>query len=677
MLQITDTDISNAEQILFGKKIVFDKERRDFISCFESCDLQAVPGSGKTTALMAKLLVLEKYLPLSGDRGVLVISHTNAAVNEIKQRIGSSCPQLFSYPNFVGTIQSFVDEFLAKPYYASKTNKKVRRIDNETYEENAGQYSNVFIRDFTKEEQNKGKSWLRSNDNYKKLRLSHDDEGEVIVTTEYFGKEVEVKKPKGNARVYTDWNEEEKKRVKEWLLAFRTRILRSGNLCFDDAYFLAFEYLKQIPKIHRLLQLRFQFVFIDEMQDMEEHQYSILEKIFGTQNDSLTCFQRIGDKNQAIYNTGTKLNDIWKDREKVLRFTGSHRLPAKIAKVVESLALFPINVRGMGTNNNGSPIDLPSHFFVYDDTSVQKVIPAFATATKKLIEEGKMPPVNNKTIKAICWNTKPEDNEAKVRIGSYFPNYSKEDQKLSIHYPCLAAYFYEYDKTKRTFFTLKKNILNGLLKVLRIEGVIEEGGVRLTKKSLLAILKQNHFATAEKLEQKVYQWCLLTIKGKADHAIEDMRTFIPELLSCFGKSISECVSFLQAHYVPLVAAIESKANPFAVNNVYSAGDFDVQIATVHSVKGQTHTATLYLESFYQRSIKKSGSFESERLAPQIKGVPLPQDAHEFVKQSMKMAYVGFSRPTHFLGFAVHKDRFEVNLKEFAEQNKEDWTVVYV
>src|SRR3989304_6350892 len=128
-IQVTDEDIKYTEKILLEEREYFDYERIAFIKNFEPIDLQAVPGSGKTTALLAKLLILERYLPFKDGSGILVISHTNAAVNEIKNRIGKYCPKLFSYPNFVGTIQSFVDQFLAVPYYVICKKKKPVRID--------------------------------------------------------------------------------------------------------------------------------------------------------------------------------------------------------------------------------------------------------------------------------------------------------------------------------------------------------------------------------------------------------------------------------------------------------------------------------------------------------------------------------------------------------------------
>jgi len=78
--------------------------------------LEAVPGSGKTTALLAKLLILERKMPFENGSGILVLSHTNTAVDEIKNKLEKVAPKLFKFPNFIGTIQSFVDTFLTKPY---------------------------------------------------------------------------------------------------------------------------------------------------------------------------------------------------------------------------------------------------------------------------------------------------------------------------------------------------------------------------------------------------------------------------------------------------------------------------------------------------------------------------------------------------------------------------------
>ena len=62
-------------------------------------------------------------MPFDSGASVLVLAHTNVAIDEIKERIGKYCSKLFSYPNFVGTIQGFVDQFLAVPFYINKYKK--------------------------------------------------------------------------------------------------------------------------------------------------------------------------------------------------------------------------------------------------------------------------------------------------------------------------------------------------------------------------------------------------------------------------------------------------------------------------------------------------------------------------------------------------------------------------
>jgi hypothetical protein len=72
-----------------------------------------------------------------------------------------------------------------------------------------------------------------------------------------------------------------------------------------------------------------------------------------------------------------------------------------------------------------------------------------------------------------------------------------------------------------------------------------------------------------------------------------------------------------------------------------------------------------MESFYKRG---RGNYESQRLADQLaenkkveETLGAIRNSHDLVTQSAKMVYVGFSRPTHLLCFAIHKDRFDSDL----------------
>ena len=129
-MEINPDHIKKAEAILIGGN-EFNDERIKFINCLDTLDLLAVPGSGKTTALLAKLYCIAQQLPLENNAGILVLSHTNHAIEEIEKVLKPICPQLFSYPNFVGTVQSFANKFVANQACFDLYGSYIRKNDDE------------------------------------------------------------------------------------------------------------------------------------------------------------------------------------------------------------------------------------------------------------------------------------------------------------------------------------------------------------------------------------------------------------------------------------------------------------------------------------------------------------------------------------------------------------------
>ncbi len=117
---ITDDDIKWVESLM-GNGIHFNTSQRDAIRNLDSVDIQAFPGSGKTTTLVAKLAILAKKWPFTHS-GICVLSHTNVARSEIETRLGNTPEgaKLLSYPHFVGTLHSFFDTYVALPWIRSK-----------------------------------------------------------------------------------------------------------------------------------------------------------------------------------------------------------------------------------------------------------------------------------------------------------------------------------------------------------------------------------------------------------------------------------------------------------------------------------------------------------------------------------------------------------------------------
>ena len=154
-----------------------------------------------------------------------------------------------------------------------------------------------------------------------------------------------------------------------------------------------------------------------------------------------------------------------------------------------------------------------------------------------------------------------------------------------------------------------------------------------------------------------------------------IKEYIPTFLTIFDKQISTSSNFINNNNSEIPG---ENAGILAPTNHYIEDGLEIEITSIHAVKGQTHCATLYLESFYNRGY---GNYESERLRNQFTGkqtisetLKTIKNNHNLIKQSAKMAYVGFSRPTDLLCVAIHKDRFDSLLKDI---NQNEWEIINV
>jgi len=641
-INISDEDIRYAEKLLLPEGKEFDDERKNFIRNLNTIDLQAVPGSGKTTALLAKLVILERKLPFLDGSGILVLSHTNAAINEIKEKIQKHSPKLFSYPNFVGTIQSFVDEFLAIPFYVVQFKKKPIRIDSEIFDE-------VATNRFNNLPNSAAKTWLMRQ--YDPVSLFKSFRFDVDLNL--------LKGINGAISLRSQGNSNTYKTIK----TIKFQILKSGFLNYDDAYFLAELYLKYIPAIKTILQKRFSFAFVDEMQDMDTHQYNLLEKIFYNEGNSLSIFQRIGDKNQAIYNS-VKATDVWIDRLNVLRLSGSQRLSKPIADIVKKFALHSdADFDIVGLNECA----VKPHILVFENANILNVIPCFAQIVRTYKENGSLTNPD-KSVKVICWNTEWKDDaasrqdEAKLRLEDYHKGFKKEKSKPKQDYDCLKDYLVYYDKKKKTLEPLRKNILSALLKILRLENINTSDERPYTKKKLIDFIREKEFQKFDEFNLNLYNWSIGIIKGKTNDVWNEIKAYTINFFAIFSENtLSASLTFINNDTEGMPIANEEAAEN---TNHYKEDGLEIEITSVHAVKGQTHCATLYLESYYH------SNYESERLTPQFLGNSF-NDNRVHHKSSIKMAYVGFSRPTDLLCIAVHKDRFDNLLNEI---NQQEWEI---
>ena len=375
-----------------------------------------------------------------------MISHTNAAVDEIKDKISKFCPKLFAYPNFVGTIQSFVDQFLAIPFAHNFLGTRLRWIDTERYQdlllkkfqsicwleeyEKPGTlfWSRHFQKCLKEAKQNRDKARELCNQRMQEeIRDLFVDPLDNRIKT-FYGRKTILKEDPANKKYCG---------IKKIL----DEITCKETISYECAYSFACAYTKKVPIIKRLIRKRFKFVFVDEMQDMEKHQYDLLEDLFNCEG---VVYQRIGDKNQAIYSRVVSLERIWVDRAKTLSLEGSPRLSPKVAQVVNNFALDKaVKIEGRG-GANISPC-----MIVFSEDCIDRILPKFVELIREKIP-GEIVSGSKHPIKCVGW--RKEGETGNLGIKSYCADFEPIMATHKTHYSSLRSHLASWVFDRRNNF---------------------------------------------------------------------------------------------------------------------------------------------------------------------------------------------------------------------------------
>lgn len=92
------------------------------------------------------------------------------------------------------------------------------------------------------------------------------------------------------------------------------------------------------------------------------------------------------------------------------------------------------------------------------------------------------------------------------------------------------------------------------------------------------------------------------------------------------------------------STVPVKTNTYT--HIRDGNQIKIEISTVHGVKGQTHMATLYLETFHY-------DYDITRIIEYLKEKFMPPTQKRF-RGNLRVTYVGMSRPSHLLCVAVHE-----------------------
>ena len=245
------------------------------------------------------------------------------------------------------------------------------------------------------------------------------------------------------------------------------------------------------------------------------------------------------------------------------------------------------------------------------------------------------------------------NNEANLKIGNYWEGYDRSVRSKSatpstlIGFARLAQTLHQTDGNLHQAIPKLRDVVIRLAKEMEIE---PDDGATLTW-NRLCDLYQDKRDSLKQLNEWIY--ALVACSDWNDQSaweaqVEKLKTY----LSSVGGDASKANDFCAWNDAP--TSTTSTSGPTKIN-VFEHNGIEIKVGTIHSVKGETHDATLVLETKWQRDTDIKNALDwligREHDAPQPDGRPNSNATHRF--ERFKRLHVAMTRPRHLLCLAIN------------------------
>ena len=223
----------------------------------------------------------------------------------------------------------------------------------------------------------------------------------------------------------------------------------------------------------------------------------------------------------------------------------------------------------------------------------------------------------------------------------------KENRNITI-----SSYFKEFSKKEKIIHLnkiLKKNS-KSQSKIKKIIKEIKNKIYLFFKKNDKGKLKEN-FDECIKIEENRIDFNKIIYNYLSD---EDNKKFIDNLFCFLERILEENLERENFNNIFKVNEVENKNNDENEIDTYTKDNIKLEINTIHGVKGETHLATLYLDTFWYKYDISDYLFEllsSKLTDEQKKGIQNTQRNRNI--------FVGASRARHLLCFVCKGEKAEM------------------
>lgn len=333
-------------------KLTLTPEQEAVVGHDGSAFVSACPGAGKTRCIVERA---SKALSERNDgRGIAFLSFTNAAISELEERlIADGLLPSPAFPHFVGTFDRFIWHFLVEPFGLAGCNEPPRLIPDT---------GSMTIRPFAAAQE---------------LRLDCFDRET--------GKIIPEKARAVRFNRDPSAHETSAKRL-------RATLLEKGLLDFDDARRIAATNIADkdhAPRLAQVLSARFGEIIVDEAQDCNPEDLSIIEWL---RSDAGIATKVVCDPHQSIYGFRKGVSDelfkyaeTFEEKER-LPLTGNFRSSSHICKAIQQLRAPSHRGDADEALGKNKDCDLPIQIFSYAGQGVSTEIGAKFCALAKELE---------------------------------------------------------------------------------------------------------------------------------------------------------------------------------------------------------------------------------------------------------------------------------------------------
>jgi hypothetical protein len=608
----------------------------------ETQDVVACAGSGKTTLLAAKLGILARKWPFS-HRGIAVLSHTNAAREVVESKLAAAeAHSLTSYPHFVGTIQSFVDQFLAIPACVQYFGHRPTPDDDRLCRNLQGIYGRRQAElgaAANHVRQRCRKDPLYKERFFRKLQYQYKD-GELWLPI--------VRKSKGGRAYYKTSSD-----TYQQFCDIKLDGQNDGIWGYRDMFALAAKYIADCTRVAELVRWRFPLVFLDEMQDTSAVQWGLLDSLFGNE----VVVQRLGDPNQQILADDEDFDDDTSGtafpRDGHLTLPYSLRLSCSIAKLAQSVAVRQANLIGCSSRRD----DLPHTVFMFDRSSVSCVLEEYARLVLRSFSDEVLR-VSENRVAAVgaVQRRRSNDSEFPYSLCDYWGWYEPKTEGPAERLACLGDYVLAGEDEMLADGDCEhvlRRMMEGIAELLRRNDTPHPlTGKRFTPAFLTDFLRETQRIEFEEMKEGMYRRC--RVAGRIPSVnVGKLGDWARRALSSLtnGKWNSAALAFLAGEPSSKAGHKASAGASPRAQNVYELTEngrqVSVTVGTTHSEKGKTHLATLVMQTHcFEHDLPAVMPWILDRPGRVPKGR---------TAMHIRRAHVAMTRPKELLCLAVCKD----------------------